>query len=115
METEIMYGALGTIVACVIYVSKVILSYLKKDGIVKGYETYKPYAIMASKWAEKQVPDDYGADSEDPATARAIHKLDVFLKKFNDVVTIQDGVEPSQGLKDEALKWSVELAKQIKK
>jgi hypothetical protein len=61
------------------------------------------------------VPDDYGANAEAPSIARAAHKLDLFLKKFAETVEKVDGTAPSDALKKEAMKWSVELAERVKK
>jgi len=109
----ILYAAIGVTVACMLFVTRTILSHFGKDKLIKSFDKYKPYAIMASKWVEKNIPDNYGAESGDPTTARAIHKLDTFLKKFTEIVRITEGIDPTDALKNEAMNWSVELAERM--
>jgi len=111
--TELVTALVAIIGACIMIVTRALLAYLGKSEAVKKFDHYKPFAIAAAKWVEEKVPDDYGADAEDTATARAVHKLDMFLAKFNETVVKFDGKEPSEELKREAMKWSVELAERL--
>jgi len=112
-KNEIMMYAIGVVVACALYVARVVLAYYKVEGAVRAFDKYKPFAVMAAKWVESQVPNDYGVNTSDPSTARALHKLDLFLQKFNEIVKIQEGAEPSKLLQHEAMNWSVELAERM--
>jgi len=112
---QALMGAIAVIVVCLIFAVRSLLIYKGKLDLVGKFDHYKPFAIIAAKWVEKNVPDDYGKGQEDPKTARALHKLDVFLKKFIDMTEKATGVKPTEELKKEAMKWSAELAERVTK
>ena len=109
---EIIVGAAAVICACAVYVARAVLVYLGKMSLVGKFDSYKPYAVMAAHWVEKQIPDDYGAGESDPKIAKGLHKFDMYLKKFSELVTVMEGENPNPALIEEAKKWSAELAKQ---
>jgi hypothetical protein len=112
-QLELVVGLAAVIVVCGTFVLRALLARYKPDAYTK-YEKYYPYAIMAAKWVEKQVPDAYGADLEDSGTAKAAHKLDLFIKKFLENAEKLGGAKPNDAaLKAEAMRWSVELANQL--
>jgi hypothetical protein len=113
-DAQAMMGAAAVIAVCLAFVVRAILAYKGKTELVGKFDHYKPFAVMAAKRVEKQVPDDFGKGAEDPAYAKAAHKLDLFLKKFVEVVEKVDGTSPNDDLKKEAMKWSVELARRVK-
>ena len=110
---EIICYAAATVTGCVLYITYKLMGYFGKTKLVESFDKYKPYAIIASKWTEKNVPDTFGADAKDPAIARSVHKLDVFLKKFNEIVSIHESENPNEKLIEEARKWSIELAEKL--
>lgn len=114
MDNTELVIALGSIIAaCALIITRAVLAYYGKAKAVASFDQYKPFAIAAAKYVEEKVPDDYGAEAEDTATARAVHKLDLFLKKFSETVEKFDGKAPNEALKTEAMKWSVELAERL--
>lgn len=115
VDTNTFYGAL---VIALIAIYKIIRSLLVWKGKAKSLESlekYKPFALSAMKWVEKKVPADYGTDTEDSATAKTVRKLKLFVEKFTETVAKFDGKEPSEALKAEAMKWTVELNDRLTK
>lgn len=113
-DNEALVGAVAVTVVALAFVVRSILSYKGKFDAVAKFDHYLPFAVMAAKWVETQVPDNFGAGTDDPKTARAAHKLDMFLKKFMETVEKQTGDKPTEELKKEAMRWSVELAERMK-
>ncbi len=67
------------------------------------------------KKVEELVPDDYGAEENDPTVAKALHKADTYAKQFTAIVRKVDGKEPSKELMDAAMKWSAEYVEGLGK
>ena len=111
-DTEALYGAIAVIVACVVYIVRFILT-VKKPDAVAAFDKYKAYAVMAAKYVEAKVDDDYGTAGDATGVAKALHKLDVYLKKFNELVKDNENEIPSAELIDMAKVWSVELANRV--
>ena len=114
-DPQALMGAIAVVVVCLTVIVRMILVYKGKMDLVGKFDKFKPYAIMAAKWVEAKVPDDYGANEEDSKTAKAAHKLDMFLKKFLELSEKFGGEKPTEELKEEAMKWSVELADRVGK
>ena len=110
---QILFGCLGVIVACAVLATRGLLAYFGRFKLVDKFDHYFPYAVMAAKWVERNVPDDFGAGADDPKLKNAAHKLDLFLKKCIELVETQTGEKPSETLKREAMKWSVALAERL--
>ncbi|MCK5020228.1 MAG: hypothetical protein KAS32_24530 [Candidatus Peribacteraceae bacterium] len=115
VDTNVLYGVIAVIVFCVSYVALQVVGYFKGQKTIAKLQRFKPYAVSAAKWVEKQVPDDYGKGKDSPQYAKAAHKLDLFLREFNALITRAEGVPMNQILKEEAIKWSVELADRLGK
>jgi len=112
-DVQAFWGAVGVAVACGLFIGRYVLAYFDRKSMVKAYDAYRPYAIMAARWVENQVPDDYGTDENDSSIAKATHKLDMFLKKFSQIVAVQEGEAVDENLRREAMAWSVELAERM--
>lgn len=107
-----LYALIGLVVACLLWVARSVLIYFNKaDKFLKYY----PFAVMAAKWVENNIPDEYGSHDADPVYAKAAHKLDVFLRKFVEYVKIFEGEKANQKLIDKAKEWSVKLADRVGK
>jgi len=114
-NAELMAYAIAAVAVCMVIITKAVLSYMGKQKAVDKINKYFPYAVMAAKYVEKNVPDDYGTNDEDSTTAKAAHKLDLFLKKFVENVEKFTGAKANDELKAAAAKWSVELAEKVGK
>jgi len=112
-DQVVLFGAISIALVALSFLIRTLLIWKGQNEIVNKFDHYLPFAIAAAKWVEATVPDDFGADAEDSATTRAVHKLDLFLKKFTETVQRFDGKEPSEELKKEAMRWSVELAERL--
>lgn len=95
-------GLAAVIVVCV----SIVVKALKPSQ----YAKYEPYIRMAFAWVEKTIPDDYGADEEDPAYAKMAHKVDVFAKKFTEILKTFTGVDATPAMIEYAKKLASELA-----
>lgn len=112
-DSDMLWTLVAVIFGAVLYVARSIALHYGSAVLQERMAKYLPYAMMAAKWVEEKVPDDYGAGTDDPKTAKALHKLDLFLKKFNEIVTAAEGKAPNEALKAEAMKWSTELAARL--
>lgn len=112
---ELVISAAAIIVFCVLLVAQSVLAYMGKIKAVQAFKKYKPYAVMAAKWVEETIPDEFGANEEDSKTARAAHKVDMFTKKFLENVEKYTGDKTTKALQAEAMEWSVELAERLSK
>ncbi len=113
-DDQTMYGTVAVIVACVVYLVRFILTLRNPAGVVV-FDKYKAYAVMAAKYVEYKIDDDYGTAEDAPSTAKSLHKLDMYLKKFTELVKENENAIPSAQLIDMAKVWSVELAERLKK
>jgi hypothetical protein len=82
---------------------------------VAAFDKYKAYAVIASKFVEAKIPDDYGTTSDATGTEKSLHKLDLYLQKFVELVKENENALPTEQLIDMAKAWSVELAERLKK
>lgn len=113
-DDQTLYGAIAVVVACVVYIVRFVLS-LKKPGSIAGFDKYKAYAVMAANYVEAKIPDDYGKTSEATGMEKSLHKLDLYLKTFTQLVKENENALPTPQLIDMAKAWSVELAERLKK
>jgi len=113
MQDEILMGAVAVVAVCSVVVARAALRYFGRNDAAGKVDKYFPYAVMAAKWVEEQIPDTYGADEEDPKTAKAVHKLDLFLSRFAENVERFTGDKATDEMKAAAMAWSVELAKRL--
>jgi F0F1-type ATP synthase membrane subunit a len=95
-----------SLAAVVLVCAYIVAKALKPDVVSK----YDAYVLMAFSWVEKQVPDDFGADEEDPAYAKMIHKVDLFVKKFTELLKTFTGVDATPAMIEYAKKLAAELA-----
>lgn len=116
MNTEqIIAGAVAVVVVCAIIITRAILVRLGKGDAVANMDKYLPYAVMAAKYVEEKIPDNYGAGAEDPTTAKAAHKLDLFLRKFSENVEKFTGDKATEEMIDAAKGWAATLAERVGK
>ena len=113
-DDQALYGAAAVIVACIVYIVRFILV-LKKPDAVGSFDKYKAYAIIAAKYVEAKIADDYGTKEDATGTAKSLHKLDTYLKKFTQLVQEGENTVPNADLLDMAKVWSVELAERLQK
>ena len=113
-DDQTLYGAIAVVVACVVYLTRFILT-LKKPESVAAFDKYKAYAVIAAKYVEAKIDDDYGTAEDATGTAKSLHKLDLYLKKFTELVKENENALPTAQLIDMAKAWSVELAERLKK
>jgi hypothetical protein len=78
------------------------------------FSKYDAYVRMAFSWVEKQVPDDFGADEDDPAYAKMVHKVDLFAKKFTEILKEFTGVDATKAMIEYAKKLAAQLASEKK-
>lgn len=112
-HTTLVPSLLATIVAVFAYLAYVLTRAFASAKTAQGYLQYLPYAVMAAKYVERIIPDDFGTAESDPPTARAAHKLDLFLAKFCEILRDERGVIATDELKALAATWSVQLAQQV--
>lgn len=94
------------IVACICVCTYLII----KAVVPSAYTKYDAFIMMAFSWVEKTVPDDYGASEDDPAMAKMVHKVDLFLKKFQELTKQFTGEDANKNLINYALNLSAKLA-----
>jgi hypothetical protein len=94
-----------TVIAVIIASLVVIMSKLAKDE----YEKYQGYVLMAFAYVEKTVPDDFGVNETDPAWAKMMHKIDLFSKKFPELVKQFTGVEANKTM----INWAIRMASHL--
>ena len=114
-DVQSMMGAIAVIVVCSLFVIRAILVYKGNTKLFGKFDKYFPFAVIAAKWVEEKVPDDFGSNEEDKSVAKSVHKLDLFLKKFLELTEKHTGMPATEELKAEAMKWSAILADRMKK
>lgn len=114
-DAQALYGAIAVISACVVFIARAVIAAKKGVEAVEKFDEYKPYALLAAKWVENRVPDDYGVAEDATKVAKGLHKLDLYLKKFTEIVRDNVDVAPTKELVDRARAWSVELAERVGK
>jgi len=107
---EIIVSAVAVVAVCAIIVTIAVLRRFGKYDIIKKIEGYQGIALKMFESIEKAVPDTYGANTDDPAIAKAAHKLDLFVKKFTDFYKATTGEKPNEVLKSEIKAWAQEWA-----
>lgn len=63
-----------------------------------GYNTANKWAsiaFMAFSYVEKTIPNDYGTGTNDPASVKMLHKIDVFCQKFKEFYIQMNGESPT--------------------
>lgn len=110
---ELLIAGLGIVGAFMFFVFGKVSAYWQNPTLskIEAYAEYKPYALMAAKWVEETIEDELPADAN--KLTKSLHKLDMFLKKFNDIVQSQEGVSPSAGLMAAVKEWSIDLADEM--
>ncbi len=111
--TELIYGAIAATAFALGVISRVIIAWRSGAVAAEKFDTYKSYAIIAAKWVERIVPDDYGASAEDSTTTKSLHKLDLFLRKYTELLAKCEGVSVNDALRSEAVRWSATLAGRV--
>ena len=96
----------ATLAAVIIVCALIVAKALAPSKFTK----YDAYIRMAFAWVEKAVPDDFGADEEDPSYAKMVHKVDLFVKKFNEVLKTFTGEDATPAMIEYAKKLASELA-----
>jgi len=114
-DAQALYGAIAVISACAIFIARAILAAKKGAEIVAEFDKYKAYAVIAAKYVEEKIADDYGTGEDDSKVAKSLHKLDIYLKKFVELVKEKENTLPTKELIDRAKAWSVELADRVGK
>lgn len=112
-DVEALMGAVATIAAALLYLARVLVRRFASEEKARKFQKYMPYAMMAAKKVEELTPDDFGTGPDAGRIARGAHKLDLFLREFENAVRVYEGEDPSQDLKEEAMRWSVELAERV--
>lgn len=114
-DDQTLYGAIAVVTACVVYIVRFVLNLKKGAEAVASFDKYKAYAVIAAKYVEAKIDDDYGTAEDATGTAKSLHKLDLYLKKFADLVKENENTLPTAELIDLAKAWSVELAAKFTK
>jgi len=112
-DDQTLYGAIAVISACIVFIVRAVLAAKKGAEVVATFDKYKSYALLAAKWAEATIPDTYGTDADAGNVKKSLAKLDVYLKKFTELVKENENTLPNADLIDMAKAWSVELAKRV--
>ena len=107
---SIIISAAAVIVVCIMIVVVAVLKRLGKYDIVKKIEGYQGIALKIFERVEKAVPDDYGTGEDDPAVAKAAHKLDLFVKNFVNYYEAATGDKANEALKAEVKVWALHWA-----
>ena len=105
-ERNQMEIALYMIVAVLLAALWVIARAVLPDKMSK----YDAYVLMAFNWVEKSVDDDYGSSTEDPAYEKMIHKVDLFCKRFPELVSKFEGEMATKELMNYAMNLASILA-----
>jgi len=113
-DAQALYGAIAVISACVVFIVRAVLA-AKKPELVGEFDKYKAYALIAAKFVEDKIDDNYGTEDEASKVASSLHKLDMYLKKFTEIVKAEENALPSDKLIDMAKGWSVELSDRASK
>lgn len=108
-----LYELIAIVCACAMFITLTILAKYKPSIEVKFLEYMRP-AMLAFKWVEANVSDEYGANEDDPKFAKAIHKGDLFLKKFTEFCDILEKPKPTTELIAHAEALAVKLAEKQK-
>lgn len=108
--SELFYGALCAATFAGVVLLRFVIGRLWGASAAARFAALLPYAIMAAKWVERAVPDDYGNNAEDPWTVKSLHKLDLFLKKFTELCEKMESIPIDDALRSEAVKWTATLA-----
>ena len=111
---EVLATTGAVIVMCVLLITKTLLDWRGSSKARKLMELM-PYAFTAFSWVEKNIPDDYGVNSSDPAFCRAMHKLDVFAQRFVEFSKAATGKEPTVEMIAKAKVLASRLAEERKK
>jgi len=114
-DAQALYGAIAVISACVVFIARAIIAAKSGAEVVAKFDKYKVYALLAAKWVEAQVPDDYGTEEDASKVAKGVHKLDMYLKKFTELVGEKENTMPTGELIDMAKAWSIELSDRVGK
>jgi len=79
---ELIIQAIVVGLVCALLITKAVLKYLGKYDILKKLEAYQGIAFKIFEGIDSSVPDDYGTHEDDPAIAKAAHKLELFTRQF---------------------------------
>jgi hypothetical protein len=112
-DDQTLYGAIAVVTACIVFIVRAVLA--AKSGVeaVAVFDKYKSYALLAAKWTEATIPDTIGSDADAGGVKKSLAKLDVYLKKFTELVKENENTLPNTDLINMAKAWSVELAAQV--
>lgn len=113
MELLVIALAIVTAVVFFAYGKLSALTSSKTVAKIEDYAKYKPYALIAAKRVEEWIDDEMGVSPNASATEKSLHKLDMYLETFINIVTDADGTAPAVAVVDAAKEWSIELAEEM--
>ena len=113
---EMVYIGAAAIVSALIFIIYGRVSSLVDSSTVSAiekYAKYKPYALIAAKRVEEWIDDEKGVSANASATEKSLHKLDMYLETFINIVNNTEGKAPTQAIIDAAKVWSIDLAEEL--
>ena len=112
---ELIIQAVVTGLVCALIITKSVLKYLGKFDALKKVEAYQGIAFKIFEGVDSSIPDDYGSHEDDPAIAKAAHKLELFTKQFVSFYEKTAGGKLSDIAISEVQTWAAHWADQQKK